>query len=157
MDLRVEKTRRAVYNAFLELRAKKPLEKISVQELCALAQINKSTFYAHYEDIYALSDRLEDQVVESVMENLPCPERIFEDPAGFTRDLFWAYTAQENLIDILFSVRYAELVFGKPEILSGLQTCNHTFWQFLPKKLSTKYRRREPGKMEGITPITGFL
>ena len=103
MDLRVEKTRRAVYNAFLEQRAKKPLEKISVKELCALAQINKSTFYAHYEDIYALSDRLEDQVVESVMENLPCPERIFEDPAGFTRDLFWAYTAQENLIDILFS------------------------------------------------------
>ena len=62
-----------------------------------------------------------------------------------------------KIIDILFSVRYAELVFWKPENLSGLQTCNHTFWQFLPKKLSTKYRRREPGKMEGITPITGFL
>ena len=47
-------------------------------------------------------------------------------------------------------MRYAELVFGKPEILSGLQTCNHTFWQFLPKNLSTKYRRREPGKWKAL-------
>ncbi len=59
-------------------------------------------------------------------------------------------------IDIFSFVSYAELVFWKPEILSGLQTCNHTFWQFLPKNLSTKYRRREPGKMEGIALITVF-
>ena len=29
-------------------------------------QINKSTFYAHYQDLYALSDELETQVVEQV-------------------------------------------------------------------------------------------
>ena len=54
-------------------------------------------------------------------------------------------------------MRYAELVFGKPEILSGLQTCNHTFWQFLPKKLSTKYRRREPGKGKALRFPAVFL
>ena len=52
MDLRIEKTEKAIKNAFMELRSKKPLEKISVRELCALACINKSTFYSHYEDIY---------------------------------------------------------------------------------------------------------
>lgn len=54
-------------------------------------------------------------------------------------------------------MRYAELVFGKPEILSGFQTCNHTFWQFLPKKLSTKYRRREPGKGKALRFPAVFL
>ena len=47
MDLRTEKTESSIINAFIELRAKKPLEKITVKELCQLARINKSTFYAH--------------------------------------------------------------------------------------------------------------
>ena len=41
MDIRIEKTERAIRNAFLELRAAKPLEKITVKELCSLACINK--------------------------------------------------------------------------------------------------------------------
>lgn len=44
MDLRVEKTEKAIKNAFIELRSQKPLEKITVKELCAEARINKSTF-----------------------------------------------------------------------------------------------------------------
>ena len=48
MDLRIEKTERAIKNAFIELRAIKPLEKITVKELCAEACIKKSPFYSHY-------------------------------------------------------------------------------------------------------------
>ena len=39
MDIRTEKTENAIKSAFLELRAKRPLEKITVKELCALARI----------------------------------------------------------------------------------------------------------------------
>ena len=53
LDIRIEKTERAIKQAFMELRAQKPLEKIKVKELCDLACINKSTYYAHYQDIYA--------------------------------------------------------------------------------------------------------
>ena len=52
MDLRVEKTRKSIINAFIALRAKKPLEKITIKELCEKAMINKSTFYSHNADIY---------------------------------------------------------------------------------------------------------
>lgn len=44
LDIRIEKTERAIKQAFMELRAQKPLEKIKVKELCDLACINKSTF-----------------------------------------------------------------------------------------------------------------
>ena len=47
MDIRIEKTDRAIEKAFLELRSKMPLEKIKIKDLCALACVNKSTFYAH--------------------------------------------------------------------------------------------------------------
>ena len=51
MDIRIARTDRAIEQAFMELRAQKPLEKIKVKELCDLACINKSTVYAHYKDI----------------------------------------------------------------------------------------------------------
>ena len=85
MDLRVEKTKGSIVNAFLSLRAKKPLEKITVKELCQLARINKSTFYTHYPDIFALSYALEGEVVEAILADIPHPERIFNHTEEFTR------------------------------------------------------------------------
>ena len=38
MDLRIQKTRAAIKSAFLELRRKKPIEKITVTELAKLAK-----------------------------------------------------------------------------------------------------------------------
>ena len=57
LDIRIEKTERAIKQAFMELRREKPVEKIRVKELCDRACINKSTFYAHYQDIYAMPAR----------------------------------------------------------------------------------------------------
>ena len=71
LDIRIEKTERAIKQAFMELRREKPVEKIRVKELCDRACINKSTFYAHYQDIYALANAMEDEMVEVVVESLP--------------------------------------------------------------------------------------
>lgn len=103
MDLRIEKTRRGIINAFLALRARKPLEKITVKDLCQGAQIHKSTFYAHFADLYALSDELETQVVESVLGDIPHPEDMISRPGAFTQEFFRAYQGQASLIRILFS------------------------------------------------------
>lgn len=48
MDIRVVKTKRSIINSFLEIRSKKAIEKITVKELCEKAEINKSTFYTHF-------------------------------------------------------------------------------------------------------------
>lgn len=103
MDLRMIKTERAIRNAFMLLRSKKELEKITVKELCEEACINKSTFYAHYRDVYELSDMLCEEVVTMVTKGVQHPEYFEEDPAEFTRELFYAYFAQNSLITILFS------------------------------------------------------
>ena len=104
MDIRIEKTENAVKSAFLELRAKKPLEKITVKELCARACINKSTFYAHYQDIYALSEKLEKEVVNSILDNLVSSQNYsVENSEIFARDLYMACLANSSLINIVFS------------------------------------------------------
>ena len=104
MDLRIEKTKKAIRSAFIELRAKKPLEKITVKELCSLACINKSTFYAHYEDIYALSDAMEQETVASIISGIDhLKEYTFESSDVFSRELCLAFMSQISLIKILFS------------------------------------------------------
>ena len=71
MDIRIEKTDRAIEKAFMELRARQPLEKIRIKDLCTLAKVNKSTFYAHYEDIYELSSRLENKLIHVILDSVP--------------------------------------------------------------------------------------
>lgn len=102
MDIRVKKTKRSIINAFLELRSKMPLEKIRVNELCRIAEINKSTFYAHYQDIYQLSEEVEQEVLQSYL-NIPHPEYVLYNTEGFVRELFQAFYAHERLFHILFS------------------------------------------------------
>ncbi len=103
MDLRVKKTKNSIINAFLTLRAHKPLEKITVKELSELAMINKATFYLHYKDIYDLSESLETQVVQSVLESISHPEYLFTNLPAFVKELTDSYFAQRVLIHTLFS------------------------------------------------------
>ena len=105
-DLRIQKTEQAIRNAFIELRAKKPLEKITVKELCELALINKSTFYTHYEDIYALSEAIEQETVSSIIGGIDHLKDYTPDNSdAFTRELCLAFMSQISLINILFSGR----------------------------------------------------
>ena len=115
MDIRIEKTRQSIINAFIELRSHKELERITIKELCEKAQINKSTFYAHYQDIYHLSDTLETEVVVSIMENLTHPERVLEDTTFFSRELFMGFLAKDSLIGILFSGSRSKCLVQKIE------------------------------------------
>ena len=97
-DLRIRKTEQAIKNAFIELRAKKPLEKITVKELCELALINKSTFYSHYEDIYALSEAMEQETVESIIGSIDhLKDYTTDNSDAFTRELCLAFMSQISL------------------------------------------------------------
>ncbi len=53
-DRRARKTQSSIKQILIHLLKQKELEKITVTELCELADINRSTFYSHYCDIYEL-------------------------------------------------------------------------------------------------------
>ncbi len=63
---RRQKTRDTIERVFIEALQKKEIAQISVAAICAATGINRSTFYAHYADVYALADavrvRLESEV-----------------------------------------------------------------------------------------------
>lgn len=84
MDLRIQKTKAAIKKAFLELRRKKPIEKITVTELSRLAEINKATFYLHYSDIYSLAEEIEDEVIDDILSDIQGLNKFLEDPRKHT-------------------------------------------------------------------------
>ncbi len=103
MDLRIERTRKCIRNAFIELRKTKPIEKITIKELAALASINKATFYSHYNDIYDLSEQIENEIIASIIHSIPHIESLISNPTVAVEELTVTSTKNKFLTDILFS------------------------------------------------------
>lgn len=57
-DLRVQKSRRLIKDTFLALMEEKEYKNITITDIAARAQINRKTFYFHYESIDTLYDEI---------------------------------------------------------------------------------------------------
>lgn len=60
---RVRLTRMLLKQRLQELLKTKPIGRISVKELCEAAGVNRSTFYQHYPDVYALLEEIEADIL----------------------------------------------------------------------------------------------
>lgn len=80
-----KRSKEYIEGAFLQLLQRKPIEKISVTELCQRAGVNRSTFYAHYLDVYDLMDRVTESFVHrlfyDMIEGLGKPMGVGSDGA----------------------------------------------------------------------------
>lgn len=67
-DRRVRKTKNAIKQAFIKLLAEKELERITIQDITTLADVNRGTFYLHYEDKYILLSDIEDEILAGLAD-----------------------------------------------------------------------------------------
>ncbi len=61
---RVRFTRSALREALIDLILEKPLVSITVKDICARADINRSTFYLHFKDVTDILRTTEDEIIE---------------------------------------------------------------------------------------------
>ena len=65
-----EKTRALIKTTFAEmLSEKRELNRISVTELVARANINRGTFYSHYDDIYSVAEDYENELIDRFFDD----------------------------------------------------------------------------------------
>lgn len=64
-DKRVIKTKAILRDSLITLLERKPLKQISVTELTELADVNRSTFYFYYDDIYDMVDKMLGDIYET--------------------------------------------------------------------------------------------
>ena len=69
-DYRVRVTKMLIRKEFTELLKTKPVQSITVREICERTGINRSTFYNHYTDVYDLLEQIERDMLAELGENL---------------------------------------------------------------------------------------
>lgn len=95
-DRRVKRTCDALQQSLLSLMQHRPLEQITVRELCQKADINRGTFYLHYHDVYELYDAVQMEIMDELSRTVEthCSQvQENEDPAPYIiLDIFEYFT-----------------------------------------------------------------
>lgn len=69
-DARVRYTKMIIEKTFIDLLKTKPLNKITVKEICDAAEINRTTFYKHYEDVFDLLNKIEADLIKDFQKTV---------------------------------------------------------------------------------------
>ncbi len=68
VDRRIQKTKSLLRVALANAMREKSIREITVKELVESAGINRSTFYLHYADIYQMLRKIEEEIIDSIVE-----------------------------------------------------------------------------------------
>ena len=119
---RVQFTRSALREALIDLILEKPLVSITVKDICARADINRSTFYLHYKDVTDLLRTTEDELIAHMREHTPAPDRKLQDPAEMQ----------------VFFTEFLEMIRRTPRMMKVVQVlCSEQGDPYFVRKLQT--------------------
>ena len=109
MDLRIQKTKRQIAEAFLTLRATLPPEKIKVKDICEIAMINKTTFYKHYDDSIELAEDIDTTAVNKIIEGFESKYSFIDSPQGYVEGLCAAILKYAEKLRLIYRGREEKL------------------------------------------------
>lgn len=142
-----EKIVRAVFQQISEKR--KPVSRITVREICEETGINRSTFYAHYRDIYDVVEKVElrmsEMLTASMMDTLVQTgslRKLFEQLFYFVQDY-------KKFYEIYFQDMHQASVIGIAWDMIDAQTSSIDFQQF-------GYQNQEEAQYAGAFFISGL-
>lgn len=64
---RFQESEKKIQTALVELLKTKKVQNITIQDICNMSGVNRTTFYAHFSDIRELTERSEIQIREAAM------------------------------------------------------------------------------------------
>lgn len=118
-DRRIKRTKKVLKEVLIELLQDKKLQKISVKEICDRSDINRSTFYLHYNNVFDLWNSIEDEIISSmnkILYNFHA-RTILTQPLPLLIDVT-AYLEKESILTRkLFQCRESVVLMDK------LKTC----------------------------------
>lgn len=111
-DRRVQMSKVFLKQALISLLKEKRISQITVKELCELADVNRSTFYAHYTDIYSLLNEMENDIMTELTRALQSYVDNAEDPMMMTEKLIEFIGLKHEECEVLLSA-HSGLSFEK--------------------------------------------
>ncbi len=144
-DRRVKYTKMVLRQSLLELMKTSSVNKITVKDICSLADINRGTFYAHYKDPYDLLQQIENDLFLQLHSTLQKSSSYKPDGEYFlsptlVTEIFEAIRENSDICKVLFSkngdaeflkkvlyiahdrcmTEWAKNIIKKPEVLEYL-------------------------------------
>lgn len=122
---KAKQTRKGIIDAYLGLLRTKKWDRITVRELCSVADITRGTFYQYFDDIYSLMEQLENEMLDNLKkryDSLPGstspafpPEKFVEkfnySPPGELRQWFEFCYENRTVMAALLDARYGDVYF----------------------------------------------
>lgn len=109
------RSRKMIREAFLELLKEKNVSKITVSGIVSKADLNRSTFYAHYTDVRAITEEIENEVIDKMFEILKKFEfkNFFNDPTSLLLEVSRFLESNQDTYKILLKLNEAETFLKK--------------------------------------------
>jgi AcrR family transcriptional regulator len=109
------RSRKMIRKSFLELLKEKDISKITVTDIVNKADLNRSTFYAHYVDVRAITEEMENEVIDKMIEILKKFEfkNFFNNPTPLLLEVSRFLESNEETYKILLKVNEAESFLKK--------------------------------------------
>lgn len=108
-DARVRYTRRVIKESVLRLLEEKPVNRLTVKEVCDLAQINRATFYAHFADCFDVLAQIEDDLLRDFDRSLSSVRTV--DVSALVEGIYRMIDANAEVCRVLiFQKRDASLL-----------------------------------------------
>ena len=105
-DRRVKRTKKALRDCLFELLEEKTVDEITVKELTALADINRSTFYFYYKDIDDMMIQIQEEIYSVFERDVIRPAAQFNTKEDFVNYLVRFLTfckEREKICKVLMS------------------------------------------------------
>mgnify|MGYP003282145508 FL=1 len=144
-DQRIRLTKMLIRKAFTELLQNKPVQSISVKELCTAAGINRGTFYAHYTDIYDLMHQIEDEMMDTfltALKPLLNADSSQVTPLKITTEIFQCLKENADLCAVTLG-KYGDKEFASRLLAIGREKCMECYVKYFtdatPKQIEYYY------------------
>ncbi len=119
MDRRVKKTKIAIFEAYIEAKKSHRGTEPSVKEICAIADINKTTFYRYYSDVEKLSFAVMNVAINKLLIDGIKIENLLIEPEAYFRHVLANYKAHEDDVSALLSDNPQAFIFEAERILKS--------------------------------------
>lgn len=108
------RSRKMIRKAFMELLREKPFEKITVTDIVNRAEINRSTFYAHYPDVMGVIDEIQEEIIEYTQRALAEMDfsEFFDNPMPLLQNIIKLLEENSELYRLLSKSNIATKQLG---------------------------------------------
>ena len=103
------RSRKMIHQAFIELLREKSFERITVTDIVKQADINRSTFYAHYPDVRGLVEAIIQKTLDDSLELVQNTtfHDIFTDPGPFLEKMISIGMEYEEIYRLIGNTDFA--------------------------------------------------